>query len=136
MTIRSLAALLIIHFCVSSAPAAPSDATASKLLVGSWVNRGRYRSLSDTRTWIFRANGTFSFCTVLRSGDAEAQLQTLGKWRIRDGVLIQEVTGGTEGTHVGSIMRHILLSIDEKRVHFRTQWGEEPAFTRKLALGI
>ena len=136
MTIRRLATLLMIHFCALSLHAAPSDVTATKLLVGTWVNHGHYRSLQDSRTWRFGADGTFSFCTAWRVGDKETRFEELGKWRIKNGVLIQEITGGTEGPLIGSRMRHTVLSINEKQVRFRTQWGEEPTFIRKPVLEI
>jgi hypothetical protein len=137
MTTPRLTAILIISFCALSPHAAPSDITATNLLIGSWVNQGEYRTLSENRTWTFRANGTFSFSTVLRCGDAEVRFETLGKWRVKDGMLIQEVTSGApQDMHALARMRQRLLRINEKQARFRTEWGEEPVFVRKPRLEI
>jgi hypothetical protein len=135
MTIRISTAFLLVTLLVSRLIATPPpDAEATKLLVGTWVvPREQYTATSKDGGFTFRADSTFSSYGVFRIRDQDLRIEVEGKWNIKDGVLIEELTKSSQPqmAPVGDLTRDTLLTVTDKEYSFRTERGVEHTYVRK-----
>src|SRR3954451_12730033 len=133
MVTRFLASLLLIEFAASPLLAQPpSDQEATKLLVGSWlVPRGQ--RLTQNGAITFRADGTFSGQGVVRIEDRDRPFEFTGKWRVTDGILVEEITSASDAQliPIGWTTRDPLVAITQKEYRFRTEHGLERTYARR-----
>jgi hypothetical protein len=123
---------VLAAFQATAAP--PSDADAAKLLVGTWIiPRAQYPAWSKDGAFVFHSNGTFTSYGIfaIRGGDLRVDIQ--GKWRVKDGVLIEEVTKSSQPQIIraGLVTRDILLAVTDKEYRYRTARGSEHTYLRK-----
>ena len=126
---------LIMAFAMSptfSAP--PPDAEATKTLVGSWADLekvGTAGYIDDFKT--FNHDGTFYFAEKVGNRDTgkQAASEGKGKWRVKDGRLILQITEVT-GNHplygkdaVGRIIDWRLVSVTKKQFRIRFSTGQK-----------
>jgi hypothetical protein len=125
--ISTLVAIALIASPLSAVP--PADRDAVKLLIGSWAVPNDEYSGGFT----FRADGTYSMFGVFRVRYRNLRVDAEGKWSIKNGILIEEVTKSSppETLLVGTITRDTLLSVTDKEYRYRTEQGAEQSRVRK-----
>jgi hypothetical protein len=135
--ISNFLATVVIASRLSAAP--PSDSEAAKLLRGSWAvpvdqYNGAVKDGGDT----FRADGTFTSFTVLPGHGQDIRYDVEGKWSIKDGILIEQVTKSNRPDIVrpGVTTRDTLLSVTQKEYRFRTERGKECSSLRTTARAL
>jgi hypothetical protein len=98
---------------------APPDVEASRLLVGNWDCRDESPAVKKA-SFTFRPDGTFSSYGVFRMRGKEFRVDVEGKWKIKDGVLVEKLTKSSEPSTVpvGLVTRDTLLSIANKKFRF------------------
>jgi hypothetical protein len=135
MTTRILITVVVVALVVSQLGAAPPpDAEATKLLTGSWVVPAEeYTATSKNGGFTFRPDGTFSSFGVFRVHDQDMRIEVEGKWSIKDGVLIEELTKSSQPQMalVGRLTRDTLLAVTDKQYRFRTERGTEHTYVRE-----
>jgi hypothetical protein len=136
MTTRTLHTLLLIALAGSQLAATPPpDAEATKLLVGDWVvPPEQYTATSKAGGFTFRPDGTFSSYGVFHIGDKDLRIEVEGKWSVKDGLLIEELTKSSQPqmAPVGTVTKDTLLGVTDKEYRFRTeQGGVEHSYVRK-----
>jgi hypothetical protein len=136
MSTRTLSyIILIIAFAVwrtFSAP--PPDAEASKMLVGNWLApRLQYHAISRTAAFAFKRDGTFSSYGVFNRGNEKIRIEVRGKWRVKGGILIEELTASDHPdlAPVGLVTRDTLLAVTDKEYRFRDKGGLEYTYSRQ-----
>ena len=125
MRILLLTALLAL-FCVSPIMAAPpSDAEASRLLLGEWKGQKRPGLVDSTMT--FKADGTFDSSATIATPGGEITIKVEGKWRVEKGILIEELTKSSRPdlVPVGLSTGDMLLSVTDKEYRYRSEKGTE-----------
>jgi hypothetical protein len=137
MNTRAISTLLAI-LCVASRLVAspPPDSEASKLLVGSWaVSVDQDNEMMKAGGDTFRRNGTFASFTIFRGAGEDVRIDTEGKWSIKDGMLIEQLTKSSRPdiARPGRITRDRLLSVTGKEYRLRTEQGKEFNFVRTTA---
>jgi TonB family protein len=98
-------------------PASYSDEHLRKAIVGTWeapVPPNRFPLKKAFRT--FYRDGGYQLLLVYATGKTEGTVETLGTWRILNGILIQRVTRTAYAKLLGSETRVKIVSIDE--THF------------------
>jgi hypothetical protein len=119
-------------FAAFSAP--PTDAEATKMLVGSWVvPRDQYTAVSKDGGFTFKVDGTFTSYGVFHIHDEDLRIEVKGKWSVKDGVLIEELTSSSHAqmAPVGLVTHDKLLVVTDKEYRFRTQQEAEHTYVRK-----
>jgi hypothetical protein len=111
---------------------APPDVEASRLLVGSWDCRDAAPAAKEC-SYTFRADGTFSSYGVFHVGTREFRVEAEGKWKIKDGVLVEKLTQSSDPTtvHVGFTTRDTVLSVTKKKFRFKMDQEKECIYVRK-----
>jgi hypothetical protein len=134
MATRCIIALIVATLGPGLLVGPPPDAEAAKLLIGSWiVPRDEYTAMSKDSGFTFRPDGTFSSYGVFRVRDEDVRIDVEGKWSVKDGELIEELTKSTQPqmARIGSVTRDTLLAVTDKQYRFRTERGEEHTYVRK-----
>ncbi len=135
MTTRLLGSLLVIASAASQLLAAPPpDPEATKLLVGNWVvPRDQFTVLKKDGGFTFKSDGTFSSYGVFRVRDEDLRIEVQGKWSVKDGILVEELTTSSEPkiAPVGWTTRDTLLAVTDKEYRFRTDQKVEYTYVRK-----
>jgi len=135
MTTRPLLTFVVAALVALQLFAAPPpDAEVSRLLVGSWVvPREQYTATSKDGGFTFISDGTFSSYGVFHVRDQDIRIEVEGKWSIKDGVLIEELTKSSQPqmAPVGTLTRDTLLAVTDKEYRFRTDRGVEHTYVRK-----
>ena len=131
-----LNAFVVIALATSPAfSAAPPDSEATKMLVGSWVApREQYNEgLSSHGGFTFKRDGTFSSYGIFVRGDQKIRIDVKGKWSIKNGVLIEELTSSSrpELAPKGLVTRDTLLAVTDKEYRFRTEHGLTYSYSRQ-----
>jgi len=135
--ILTFLATIFIALPLSAAP--PPDSEAAKLLIGSWLvpveqQTGRVKAGGDT----FRGDGTFTSFAVVPGPSQDLRIDWEGKWSIKDGILIEQVTKSSQPDNVrpGHTTRDRLLSVTGKEYRFRTEQGKESYLVRTTARAL
>ena len=112
----------------------PSDRDATAKLVGVWtVPPKEYTNVAGPGEITFKPDGTFSSTGFFKVGDVEMQLDVEGKWKVKHGVLVEEVTK-TSLAHVAAVgltTRDTLLELTDTQYRFRSEDGHEALRVRK-----
>jgi len=111
---------------------APPDVEASRLLVGSWDCRGESPAAKEC-SFTFRADGTFSSYGVFHVRSREFRVEAEGKWKVKDGVLVEKLTKSSDPTtvHVGLTTRDTVLSVTKKKFRFKSDQEKECTYLRR-----
>jgi hypothetical protein len=140
MNIRAIRTFLVTIFIASRLSAAPPpDSEAAKLMKGSWaVPVEQYNGTVKDGGYTFRADGTFTSFTVLPGHGQDLRVDVEGKWSIKNGILIEEVTKSSQPDIVrrGLTTRDTLLSVTQKEYRFRTEQGKERSRLRTTARAL
>jgi hypothetical protein len=134
MSTRILITIVTAAFALPLIAAPPSDVEATKLLVGTWlIPRSQYDSAAKDGSVTFKTDGTFSSYAVFWIQAEEIRIDVQGKWKVKDGMLIEEVTSSSrpQMPAVGSTSRDTLLALTDKEYRYRTERGTEHTYTRK-----
>jgi hypothetical protein len=135
MTTRILITLVLVALVVSQLDAAlPPDPEATKLLTGNWVVPiEEYTATIKDGGFTFRPDGTFSSFGVFRVHDQDMRIEVEGKWSIKNGVLIEELTKSNQPqmAPVGTLTRDTLLEITDRQYRFRTETGVDHTYFRE-----
>ena len=97
-------------------PPSSSDERLRTGIVGTWeapVPANRFPLKKAFRT--FYRDGGYQLLLVYATGKAEGTIETLGRWRILNGILIQRVTKTSSAKLLGSETRVKIISMDEDR---------------------
>jgi hypothetical protein len=135
--IRTFLATILIASRLSAAP--PPDSKAAKLLMGSWaVPVEQYNGTVKDGGLTFRADGTFTSFTVTPGHGQDLRVDAEGRWSIKDGILIEEITKSSRHDILspGFTTRDTLLSVTEKEYRFRTEQGKERSRLRTTARAL
>jgi hypothetical protein len=112
----------------------PSDAEIRTKLVGDWmVPVSEFTDVAASGEIAFKADGTFTSTGIFMIAEVPVQLAVEGKWKVQDGVLVEEVTK-TSHPHVapvGLTTRDTLLEVTDKEYRFRSEDGREGVRVRK-----
>jgi hypothetical protein len=129
MRLLIFAAILVTSRLLAGAP---PDVEASRLLVGSWDCRGESPALREG-AFTFRADGTFSSYGIFHVRNREFRIDVEGKWKVKDGVLVEKLTQSSEPATVpvGLTTRDKVLSITKKKFRFETEQGIQASYVRK-----
>jgi TonB family protein len=119
---RASAAALVFLVSVrlldsATPPSSYSDMELGKAIVGTWeapVPANQFPLKKAFRT--FYRDGGYQLLLVYSTGKTEGTVETLGTWRISDGMLVQRVTKTAYPKLLGSETRVRIMSIDE--THF------------------
>lgn len=108
----------------------PKDEEIAKLFVGKW-NRQMPPGSKDRATTTFDRDGTFS--GVGRVADGKIEYKAEGKWRIENGVLIEEITKSSHPERVpaGTVSKDTLISVTKDE--FRYQKGASAVSYKRAA---
>ena len=135
MTTRRFTVLLAVLAAFQATAAPPPDVEAAKLLVGTWIiPRAQYPAWSKDGAFVFRPDGTFTSYSILRvRDDGDLRVDIEGKWSVKKGVLIEEVTKSSQPQiiRVGLVTRDTLLAVTDKEYRYRTARGSEHTYLRK-----
>jgi len=135
MITRILIAPVVVTLAFSQLSAGPPpDPEATKVLIGSWVvPMEEYPATISDGGFTFNPDGTFSSFGVLRYDDQVMRLEVEGKWSIKNGVLIEELTKSSQPqiSPVGTLTRDTLLVVTDRQYRFRTESGVEHTYFRK-----
>jgi len=114
--------------------ALPPDDQIWKMLIGTWIVPVKeYDAAAKQGGFTFNRDGTFTYFDVFRIDRREVRTEAKGKWWIKDGILIEEVTDSThpESVPIGLVMQAPLLSVTEKEYRYRAAGGVERRRVRK-----
>ena len=112
----------------------PSDAEFTSKLVGSWVVPVRELNATVRSGQIqFKSDGTFTSLGLYNLGNVQMEVNAEGKWKVENGVLIEEVTKSSHphSVAVGLITRDTLLEVTDKEYRFRSENGPEQSRIRQ-----
>jgi hypothetical protein len=130
-----LYAFLIITLAASRTFSAPlSDNKASDKLVGSWLAPpAQYHAINSAGAFTFKRDGTFSSYGVFTHGNEKIRIEVKGKWRVKGGILIEELTASDRPdlVPVGLVTRDTLLGVTDKEFSFRTEHGDQYTYLRR-----
>jgi hypothetical protein len=135
MHIRSyLRLLLLLVVSVTSAVAAPpSDAEATKLILGEWVMPlEQFNAVVKGGGFHFKEDGTFSSKGLIILRGENVRIEFDGTWSIKDGVLTETITRSSHPALVvmGSVTRDSITSLTDKEYRVRTEKGNEERYVR------
>jgi TonB family protein len=108
----------------SATPLSYSDMELRNALVGTWeapVPAKWFPLTNAFRT--FHRDGGYQLLLVYSTGNTEGTVETLGTWRIANGMLSQRVTKTAYPTLFGSETRVKIMSIDERHFVERNDKG-------------
>ena len=114
--------------------ALPPDDQVKEMLIGTWtVPVKEYDAAAKQGSFTFNRDGTFTYFDVFQIDKGEVRTDVAGKWWIKDGTLIEEVTSSAhpEFVPVGLVMQAPLLAISEREYRYRAGGGVEHTRVRK-----
>ena len=107
------------------------------MLVGNWLApRLQYHAISRIAAFAFKRDGTFSSYGVFNRGNEKIRIEVRGKWRVKGGILIEELTASDHPdlAPVGLVTRDTLLAVTNKEYRFRDEGGLEYTYSRQGSL--
>ena len=135
MIISKLIALLITTVVASATMLTPpTDAEATKLLVGNWIiPPEECTDVCRGGGFTFKPDNSLSFYAVFHIVDKDVRIDIQGVWRVKDGVLIEEITHSSDPrwAPIGHVTRDRLLAVTANEFRFVTEEGEEHWRQRK-----
>jgi hypothetical protein len=114
--------------------ALPPDDQVREMLIGTWIVPVKeYNASAKQGSFTFNRDGTFTYFDVFQSDGREVRTDVAGKWRIKSGTLIEEVTSSSNPQFipVGLVMQAPLLAVSEKEYRYRAAGGVEHTRVRK-----
>lgn len=127
-----LTTFLLALFCASPVLAVPpSDAEATRTLLGEWVSAKKPGLIAGAMA--FKPDGTFSCQATFMTPDGPLTIKVEGKWRVERGILIEELTRSSHPNlaPVGLATSDTLVSVTKDEYRFRTESGKEDSYSRK-----
>lgn len=97
------------------------DSKVRAILVGSWVIP--HDQIMKTGDFNFKSDGTFTSYGILVIKDQEVRVEVEGKWKVEEGVLIEEITKSSHQriVPIGLITRDTLLEVTNTQYRYRTE---------------
>jgi hypothetical protein len=128
---------LAFIFAIVALPALgalPPDDQVREMLIGTWVVPVKeYNGAGKQGSFTFNRDGTFTYFDVFQVDGRDVRTDVSGKWSIKDGTLIEQVTSSTNPQFipVGVVMQAPLLSITDNEYRYRVASGVEHTRVRK-----
>ena len=134
-------ALLAISSLPVVLSAAESDAVLKSRLVGTWHSAFEWKNADDQELWVtsrgqdtYSVDGQVHGMSVSRHGGQEERVEYSGRWDIKDGVLMVEVTGASGGyIGAGTITRDRIMQLDASTLTIEAADGNTVVLHRDAA---
>lgn len=118
--------------------AAGTDAELKSQLVGTWQTQFEWEDADNPDYWVtsrgrdtYRADGRVHGVSVSRRGGQEERMEYTGRWDIREGYLVVEVTAATGGyVSAETVTRDRVIRLDDVVLTLETVDGTEVVLQR------
>jgi hypothetical protein len=135
--LKSLVLLVICGLPVFLS-AAGTDAELKSRLVGTWQSQFEWKDADNPDYWVtsrgqdtYRADGRVHGASVSRRGGQEECMEYTGRWDIREGSLVVEVTAATGGyVSTETVTRDRIIRLDDVVLTLETVDGIEVMLQR------
>jgi hypothetical protein len=140
--VRSVVLLVISGFPVFLC-AADSDAELKSRLVGTWQSQFEWKDADNPDYWVtsrgqdtYHADGRVEGASVSRRGGQEERMEYTGRWDIREGYLVIEVTAASGGyVSAETVTRDRIIRLDDTVLTLEAMDGTEIVLRRALPEG-
>ncbi len=113
-------ALLVLSMLPTLLSAAETDAELKTRMVGTWLSTFEWKNADDPEFWVtlrgqdtYGVDGQVRGMSISRRGSMEERVEYSGRWDIKDGVLVVEVTEASGGySQAGTITRDRIIRMD------------------------
>ena len=142
-TILKAGALLALSVLPTLLSAAETDAELKSRMIGTWLSNFEWKNADDPEFWVtlrgqdtYGADGQVRGTNVSRRGSMEERVEYSGRWDIKEGVLVVEVTEANGGySQAGTITRDRIIRIDASTLTLEAADGNTVVLQRDAGSG-
>lgn len=133
-------ALLVLSVLPTLLSAAETDAELKTRMVGTWLSMFEWKNADDPEFWVtlrgrdtYGVDGQVRGMSISRRGSMEERVEYFGRWDIKDGVLVVEVTKASGGySQAGTITRDRIIRMDVSTLTLEAVDGNTVVLQREV----
>ena len=137
--ILKLVVLLAVCGLPTFLSAAETDAAMKSRLVGTWYSQFEWKNADNPEFWVtsqgqdtYSADGRVHGVSISRRGEREERMEYSGRWGIRDGYLVVEVTAATGGyVSAETVTRDRIIRLDDATLTLEAADGTRVVLQRE-----
>ena len=118
--------------------AGETDAELKSRLIGTWQSQFEWKDADNPAYWVtsrgqdtYHADGRVHGASISRRGGQEEHMEYTGRWDIREGFLVIEVTAASGGyVSAETVTRDRIIQLDDAVLTLETMEGTEIVLQR------